>query len=102
MVKLKALGRHALPFARYWCRPLEQPWRSGLRTDLVLLVISCTLIGGWVSECFFAWFLISVIGYTRWTLRQYRAGRGRDDEPPGGDRYEVHDRHDTFRRSPWQ
>jgi hypothetical protein len=98
---VRGVRRHALPFWRCWNRPMESVWRLCFFIEFILLVYNAPLGLTWLAYSIFL-FTATVILWTCETVRQYRKESGRNDGPPGGDRFEVHDRHDIFRRFPWQ
>jgi hypothetical protein len=102
MRRLRAVTRHALPFWRYWNRPLEPGWAMGLGAQVFVLTWCWLFAGGWLAVGSALLFAAGLYRYTTESFREYRSTIRQDDGPPSGDRFEVHDRHDIFRRFPWQ
>lgn len=99
---LRAVRQHALPFWRYWNRSLDPGWAMGLGAQVFVLTWCWLFVGGWLAIGSALLFAAGLYRYTRESVREYRQIIRQDDGPPSGDRFEVHDRHDIFRRFPWQ
>lgn len=99
---VRAVRRHALPFWRHWNRPMESRWAADFLISTAGALACCLLWKGFWAWWSAAWFTLLVIKYTRVSWREYRKALDCDDQEGDGDRFEVHDRHDIFRRFPWQ
>lgn len=88
---LRALRRHALPFWRYWNRPLAPDWALGLGAQAILLICSWAFVGGLLAVFSCVLFAAGLFRYTADSARQYRKALR------GGGRHEIHDRNDIFR-----